>query len=129
ASVTKLYTVAASLQQWGPDHHFRTRLLGVGPIEGGVLQGDLVFVGAGDPGLTAGQLWLLAMRLRQTGVRQVTGSLVIDNSLFGSVPCITTDRCEAHGGSDHSYDAPLSAAGISFSTVELSVIPAAQPGP
>lgn len=128
ASVTKLYTVAAVLQKWGPDYHFTTRLLADGPVDDGVLHGNLIFLGAGDPALTVEQLWLLATRLRQSGVRRVTGSLIINDSLFGPVPCITVDRCEAHGGSGHSYDAPLSAAGVNFSTVELSIIPAPESG-
>lgn len=128
ASVTKLYTVAAALQQWGPDYRFTTRLLSGAPVVDGTLRGDLIFAGAGDPALGVDQLWLLAMRLRQGGVRRVSGDLVINDSLFGPVPCIIADRCEARGGSNHAYDAPLSAAGVGFSTVELSIIPAPESG-
>ena len=49
ASNTKLYTTAAGLDQLGPDFTYVTRLYGDGPIDGGVLQGNLIVRGSGDP--------------------------------------------------------------------------------
>ncbi|MEJ2060931.1 MAG: D-alanyl-D-alanine carboxypeptidase, partial [Gammaproteobacteria bacterium] len=49
ASVTKLYTAAAALQQWGAAHTFKTRLLMHGRLRGDTLQGDLILLGSGDP--------------------------------------------------------------------------------
>lgn len=128
ASVTKLYTTAAALRRWGPDHRFVTRLASAGSIEEGVLHGDLVLVGAGDPGLDHADLWRLVARLRQRGVTRIEGNLVVNDSLFGPVACLTLDRCQAQRYSEHSYDAPLSAAGVNFSNVEITVIPADTPG-
>lgn len=128
ASVTKLYTTAAALRRWGPDHRFTTRLVTDAEIADGVLHGDLILLGAGDPALTHADLWLLVARLRQRGITRISGDVVVNISLFGPVGCITKDRCHAQEYSEHSYDAPVSAAGVNYSNLEITVLPAAQPG-
>ena len=52
ASNTKLLTTAAALWRFGPEHKFRTALITNGKIADGVLDGDLVVVGGGDPNLS-----------------------------------------------------------------------------
>lgn len=128
ASVTKLYTAAAALRQFGPDHRFVTRLMSRGDIVDGVLLGDLVLAGSGDPGLSTAQLWTLVTRLRDQGVERIGGRVVINESLFGSVPCSIVDRCQAQQSSDHAYDSPLSAAGVNYSTLEVEIRPSNRPG-
>lgn len=129
ASLTKLYTAAAALHRWGPDHRFVTRLAYRGRIAAGVLHGDLVFVGAGDPGLTWDSLWELAAgAVAQAGLRRVRGDLVVDQSRLGAVPCATSDRCRALHGSDHAYNAPLSSAGVDYGAWCVWVRPAPAAG-
>lgn len=128
ASVSKLYVAAAALKHWGPDYRFTTRLLGTGPVKDGVLHGDLVFAGAGDPALANEQLFTLTRRLAERGVRRVTGNLVVDAGYFGHVACVTEDRCSARHGSHNAYDALLSSAAVNFATAELAVTPAANAG-
>ncbi len=127
ASVSKLYAAAGALGRWGPDHRFVNRVASRGEVRDSTLTGDLVLIGAGDPGLDYSRLSLLASRLRQRGIKRVTGDLVINDSLFGPVPCLTEDRCAARQVSENSYDAPLSAAGVNFSNVEVTIIPAREP--
>lgn len=115
ASVTKLYTAAASLDRWGPQHRFTTQLVSTAEVDDqGVLQGDLVFDGGGDPALTSENLWRLVQRLRERGVRKVNGELVISQWRFGPVTCVTTDRCEARTHSDNAYSALLSSAAVNY---------------
>ncbi len=121
ASVTKLLIDAAALDRFGPDHRFSTKLVTNGKISNSTLEGDLIFIGGGDPGLTTDHLWQLVMRLRQSGIDEITGDLVIDNSLFGNVPCFSKDRCEALKASSNGYDAPLSGAGVNHSAIEIRV--------
>ncbi len=128
ASVTKLYIDAAALTHWGPNHRFKTPLLTNGKIKDGILSGHLMLQGSGDPGLNTEKLWTLVMRLRQMGIDRVDGNLIVNDSLFGPVECDTDDRCDALRASDSGYDAPISAAGSNFSTVEISVRPAKQIG-
>ena len=49
ASNQKLLTVATALHTLGSDYSYRTPLLFAGAIQGGVMRGDLVVVGSGDP--------------------------------------------------------------------------------
>ncbi len=128
ASVTKLFIDAASLSHWGPNHRFSTPLLTNGRIRNGSLHGNVMLVGRGDPGLGTEQLWTLVMRLRQMGVRSIEGNLVVNESLFGPIDCGIQDRCEALRATDSGYDAPISAAGSNYSTLEILVRPAPEIG-
>jgi len=128
ASVSKLYVAADALHQWGPDYRFTTRFLGTGPVKDGVLQGNLVFAGAGDPALTNEQLFILTRRLAERGIRAVKGKLIIDAGYFGRVACATGDRCAARHASHNAYDALLSSAAVNFANAEIVVMPAAHAG-
>jgi D-alanyl-D-alanine carboxypeptidase/D-alanyl-D-alanine-endopeptidase (penicillin-binding protein 4) len=114
ASLTKLVTAAAALEAWPADQAFQTRLLTSAPIDGGVLHGDLILRGAGDPSLDDHSLWVLAAQLKAEGVRSVTGRLVVSPAPFGSIACGTKDRCDALHLSEHAYDAPVASIGVDF---------------
>ncbi len=111
ASVTKAYMAAALLNRFGPQHRFTSQLVSTAPVENGVLRGDLVFEGGGDPGLTSEDLWRLVQRLQLAGVEHVDGALVVSQWRFGPVECITTDRCNARTRVANAYSAPLTSAG------------------
>lgn len=82
ASLMKLYTTGAALELLGPAWTWSTPLLATGPVEAGVLHGDLVIQGRGDPTLVVERLWLLLRQLQQRGVREVRGDIVLDDSAF-----------------------------------------------
>ncbi|MDN7133847.1 D-alanyl-D-alanine carboxypeptidase/D-alanyl-D-alanine-endopeptidase [Halomonas sp. MC140] len=128
ASVTKTYLAAAALNRFGPQHRFTSQLVSSGRVDNGVLRGDLVFEGGGDPGLTTENLWRLVQRLHLAGVRDVDGALVVSQWRFGPVDCITTDRCNALTQVTNAYSAPLSSAGVDFGTWCVNVAPAAVAG-
>ena len=121
ASVSKLFAASAALQQFGPDHRFTSRFASTGAISGQTLNGDLVFVGGGDPSLDNRHMHELIERLQASGIRKVTGNLIVDDGLWGTVPCLTEDRCDARTRASHSYSAPLSSAGINFGTVAATL--------
>ncbi|HEX8362099.1 MAG TPA: D-alanyl-D-alanine carboxypeptidase/D-alanyl-D-alanine-endopeptidase [Longimicrobium sp.] len=113
ASNLKLFSTAAALHYLGGDFRWSTYLLADGEVSGGVLQGDLVLFGTGDPTLGSGRfpgtsraLDALADSLRARGVRQVAGSLVADGSFFDP-------RLRAEGWTPDDlrqwYGAPVSA--------------------
>ena len=130
ASVTKVYTAAAALDAWGPQHRFTTELVSTArPGSDGTLAGDLVMVGGGDPSLTSEDLWRLAQRLHQAGVRRVTGRLVVSQWRFGPVTCRTIDRCTARERSDNAYSALLTSAGVNYGSWCVQVAPGAVGGP
>lgn len=89
ASNMKLLSTAAALHFLGPDYRYRTFLLADGTLTEGVLDGDLVLYGTGDPTFSerfrpseAAALDSLANQLLVQGVREVRGDLVVDGSFF-----------------------------------------------
>jgi len=82
ASVMKLVTSFAALNQLGPGYAWTTDVWASGTIKDGVLNGDLVIKGYGDPTLTLERMWLLQRELRARGVQHIRGNLVLDTSHF-----------------------------------------------
>jgi len=89
ASNQKLLTTAAALHVLGPDFRFETFLLTDGSVSEGVLEGDLVLYGTGDPSLSdkfypgeSASLDTLAQRVLDFGIREIRGDLVVDGSFF-----------------------------------------------
>jgi D-alanyl-D-alanine carboxypeptidase/D-alanyl-D-alanine-endopeptidase (penicillin-binding protein 4) len=81
-SAIKLVTTTVALDRLGTQYRGRTELLVAAPIEGGVLSGDLVLRGGADPDLDLPALWQLLFELRERGVREIAGDLVLDRTLF-----------------------------------------------
>jgi serine-type D-Ala-D-Ala carboxypeptidase/endopeptidase (penicillin-binding protein 4) len=123
ASLTKLPMAAAALDAWPADKTFRTRLMSHAAIKDGVLEGDLILQGEGDPTLDGHLLWSLAAQLKGAGVRTVRGRLVVNASPFGVMKCETADRCKALERSDTAYNAPLSPLGVDYGNWCVSVRP------
>ena len=94
ASTQKLITTAAAMDLLSADYRFATRLIASGPVENGVLQGDLIILGGGDPTLGSESMdgsrpldavvrqWVAAVR--DHGITRVTGAVVGDGSRYGS---------------------------------------------
>lgn len=82
ASVMKLLTTYAALELLGPAYTWKTEAYATGPLKDGVLEGDLVLKGYGDPKLCFEQFWLLLRQLRAKGLREIRGDLVLDRSHF-----------------------------------------------
>lgn len=127
ASVSKIVLAAASLQRFGSEHVYETKFFATGPVKNGVLKGDLVFVGEGDPSLTNEKLWFLTTDVARAGIRRVEGQLVVNTSRFGSIDR-DLDRRLATRRSRHAYDSPLSAAAVNFSVMGLVASPGQFPG-
>jgi D-alanyl-D-alanine carboxypeptidase/D-alanyl-D-alanine-endopeptidase (penicillin-binding protein 4) len=86
ASVMKLVTSFAALNQLGPGYAWKTDVWADGTLADGTLDGDLVIKGYGDPTLTLERMWLLQRELRLRGIRHVRGNLVLDLSHFDLPP-------------------------------------------
>lgn len=136
ASNTKLVVSAVAIALLGPDFTVKTSVHGTGPVVDGVLRGDLVLYGRGDPTFSkrcydvdetragacdadpAAKLRDLARQLRERGVREVAGDLVGDGSYF--------DAELVHPGWE-SYDlnwwyaAPVAGLGFNDNSVDLRI--------
>jgi D-alanyl-D-alanine carboxypeptidase/D-alanyl-D-alanine-endopeptidase (penicillin-binding protein 4) len=96
ASNMKLYTTSAALALLGPDFRYETPIYYRGTIDaGGVLNGDVIIVGSGDPSIsgryrkeiTTEQIldeWVRAFR--DLGVTKITGDIVGDDDCFDDSP-------------------------------------------
>jgi len=82
ASAIKTLTTFAALESLGPAFTWQTELYALGPIEDGVLRGDLLMKGGGDPFLVEDQLRAMLKSLQRSGVEHITGNLVLDGSYF-----------------------------------------------
>ena len=120
ASVIKLLTTYSGLELLGPTYTWETRFYLDGTLNNGVLNGNLIFQGGGDPFLTRETFWHMLHNLRARGLRRINGNLIIDDSLF-----------EDEGGSPGDFDKhPYEvyntlpdAALINFNAHEFVIIP------
>jgi D-alanyl-D-alanine carboxypeptidase/D-alanyl-D-alanine-endopeptidase (penicillin-binding protein 4) len=131
ASNMKILTLAAAAERLGWDHRFTTTIEAEGPIEDGVLHGDLVVAGGGDPTIsTRGKRnemlfdeWSAA--LRAAGITLVDGRIVGDDQAFddeGVGPGWSWDYLEA------GYAAPIGALQYNENTADLLAAPGAVVG-
>jgi D-alanyl-D-alanine carboxypeptidase/D-alanyl-D-alanine-endopeptidase (penicillin-binding protein 4) len=82
ASVMKLVTSLAALELLGPAYRWKTQAYVAGSLRDGMLEGDLVLKGYGDPKLDYESFWMLLRALRGKGLRELRGDLVLDRSFF-----------------------------------------------
>lgn len=114
ASSAKLATAVVALQRLGPDHRFKTELRITGPIEDGVLKGDLILQGGGDPVLDVPDLLPLIDALARQPVRRIEGRFLIDDTLL---PRFT--EIEPTQPTEAAYNPGVSALSIAFNRVNL----------
>ena len=127
ASITKLVVAAAALDVWPADKTFETRVQASGAISEGRLSGDLVLGGEGDATLDHRDLWQLAGQVRASGVRSVSGQIVV-RPPYGPLGCDNADRCEALEHSDTSYNVPMASLGVDYGNWCVEVRPSSAIG-
>ena len=114
ASNNKLPTGAMALDCLGADYKFKTQLFYTGDIVNGVLEGDLIIKGSGDPAIGGRfferkskeifRQW--ASRLKEKGIQHIQGNIIGDDTLIGD---------EGYGKGweledmNYGYGAPISA--------------------
>ena len=82
ASTMKLLTTLAALEQLGPDFTWNTRVYALGPVNDGILQGDLLIKGGGDPFLLEEHVRNMLKAVQRAGILRITGDLLLDTSYF-----------------------------------------------
>jgi D-alanyl-D-alanine carboxypeptidase/D-alanyl-D-alanine-endopeptidase (penicillin-binding protein 4) len=88
ASTIKLFTTAAALEILGPDKRFKTSLAYEGQIVDGILHGNIVIRGGGDPTLALGEQTRKILysnwidRIKKAGIDSVNGNIIGDGTIF-----------------------------------------------
>ncbi len=120
ASTIKVVTTFAALDLLGPAYTWHTRASIRGALDDGVLDGDLILQGGGDPYMTLEGWWTFAHALRAKGLRAIHGDIVIDNTAFSLPP---EDPGEFDGRPNRSYNVVPDALMVNFQSIEFRVLP------
>ncbi|QOR61561.1 D-alanyl-D-alanine carboxypeptidase/D-alanyl-D-alanine-endopeptidase [Sulfurovum sp. ST-21] len=82
ASVIKVFTAYSAVLELGFEYRWPTQFYIHGRLKNGVLQGDLVVKGFGDPTFGTDDLDDIITEIQTKGIRKITGNIVIDRSYF-----------------------------------------------
>ncbi len=144
ASNMKLYTSAAALDAFGPTFKIKTSVYAANPIVKGVLQGDLILYGRGDPNLSPrfetddpkrysdfmpankiSAIEKLADQIKARGIRVIAGNIIGDDSFFAGDlvgPGWEWDDMQFY------YGAEVSALTANDNTLTFTIAPASKVG-
>ncbi|MDE6297797.1 MAG: D-alanyl-D-alanine carboxypeptidase [Muribaculaceae bacterium] len=122
ASIMKSVTVAGLLSQSGPDKKYLTDVLITGPVLNGVLGGDMIVKGSGDPSLNSRHIHggkdfvkEIVSALEKRGIKRIKGKIVVDESIWsGPATCPTWgsgDLPNAYGTGQHGLNFEDNASG------------------
>lgn len=144
ASNMKLYTSSAALDAFGPDYKVRTSVYAAREPRAGVLRGDLILYGRGDPNLSPRfdskdpqrysellpaekilAIERLAEQIKSRGIRVVTGNMVGDDSYFAGD---LLGPGWAWGDAQFYYGAEISALTANDNSVTFRVNPGRRAG-
>jgi len=120
ASTMKLLTTYAALELLGPAYSWKTEAWLDGKLENGVLQGNLVIKGHGDPKITIEQMWLWLHELRNRGLREISGDIVLDRSAFAAMEI---DPAAFDNDPGRAYNVGPDALLLNFNAIRLRFIP------
>lgn len=129
ASVLKIATAAAALEHLGPDYRWITRLTSQAPVDGEVLEGDLVVEPGADPTWgrdgEADAPAALARQVRGRGLTRIAGDLVVDAGRFPGRPH-PLDR--GIGDLAYRHGTPAAALAVDEATITVRAAPGSSLG-
>ena len=82
ASLTKIATTLATIDKWGAKHQFPTNIYITGEINGGVVVGDLIVRGGGDPLFVWEEAIALGNALNQLGIKEIQGNVLVTDKFY-----------------------------------------------
>jgi D-alanyl-D-alanine carboxypeptidase/D-alanyl-D-alanine-endopeptidase (penicillin-binding protein 4) len=125
ASVMKLVTTYAALEQLGPAYVWNTPVYVQGTVQDGSLRGHVYIQGLGDPKLVMERLWLLMRRLQGQGIQVIVGDIVLDRTAF-DVP--DHDPARFDGEPLRPYNAAPDALLLNYKSSVMTFVPDAAAG-
>ena len=120
ASVMKLVTTYAGLELLGPAYTWATPVYTDGPVADGVLNGNLIIQGKGDPKLVMERLWLLLRRVQALGIRSISGDILLDRSAFAAS---TQNPGDFDGEPYRPYNVAPDALLLNYKSVVMTFVP------
>lgn len=108
ASTMKLLTVAAALEDLGPEYRWKTQVWATGHIVRGVLKGNLVLEGGGDPtlGVDGAGMGPFVNAVVRAGIKRIEGNLIALDTLVGRDERVWPQGWSI-GNSRDGYGAPV----------------------
>lgn len=125
ASISKLTIAATTLSEFPPGTKFKTLIGSAGTIDHGVLKGDLILKGGGDPSFVSENLWFLVNAFTRTQIKIIEGDLLVDDSYFDRV---RFDLSRQKERVDRAYDAPTGAMSFNWNSVNIFIRPGKKVG-
>ena len=120
ASTMKLVTTGAALDLLGPTYAWTTQAYITGNLRDGVLNGDLIIKGGGDPKFLGAHLWQFLRLLHAKGIRDIRGNVLLDRSAFEASDF---DPAAFDGAPEKAYNAGPDALLLNFKAVKLQFMP------
>jgi serine-type D-Ala-D-Ala carboxypeptidase/endopeptidase (penicillin-binding protein 4) len=120
ASNAKLVTAITALSVLKPEHRFETGLYGPGG-KGSVLSGALVLKGYGDPSLSVGDLYEMALELKRDGVKRIDGGIVVDQRFHDDQ--FTPPAFEQQPNEWMPFRAPVAAISLNENVIVATIRP------
>jgi D-alanyl-D-alanine carboxypeptidase/D-alanyl-D-alanine-endopeptidase (penicillin-binding protein 4) len=120
ASVMKLVTTFAALDILGPDFTWKTSFYTDGTLSKGVLNGDLIIRGGGDPKWVLERIEDNFRTLQVLGVRRITGDIILDNSVF---ELVERPSAEFDGEPMRPYNSAPDGLLVNFKTLMFKFLP------
>lgn len=120
ASTMKLLTTFVGLDLLGPTFQWKTEAYVDGTLDNGVLHGNLILKGYGDPKLTIEQFWLWLSEIRARGIQEIDGDLILDRTFF---KVAAHDPGDFDGDPARAYNVGPDALLLNFNTLRLRYLP------
>lgn len=122
ASIMKSVSTASLLQKVGADYRYHTRVYIDGPLDMGILRGNLIILGGGDPSLHSSAepygtdiTEEIKEILQNMGIHKIDGKIIVDDSEFSgpSRPAswMQADFKESYGTGSHAFNYQNNASG------------------
>jgi len=120
ASVMKTVTTAVALQNLGGQFQWHTTVWVDGAVRDGVLYGNLIVQGGGDPYLPTARLQELVAAIQAKGIARIEGDILVNQSLWQLPP---TDPGVFDGKPDRPYNAAPAAFMANMQALEVRLQP------
>lgn len=120
ASTIKLVTTYSAIDLLGPSFTWQTRVYTTGILKNGILDGDLIFQGGGDPKLVVENFWLFLRKIYNSGIHQIKGDIILDRTAFDTPPY---DASQFDDNPIKPYNVGPDALLLNYKTLSLHFLP------